>query len=152
MEQKYSVKIAESDVQEAHYLPGGNMLLRLWNTAPKSGFRLLIDRIKSGKGKAEIPIFINFQMTKRRSTILFHLRTLKREGKISKYYSDENGNISIRVKEGGSKLKLTNYQVNRNVPGSPLRTVKTREDIIKLAGIEETEEDVAEDSEEENNW
>ena len=63
VEQKYSVKIAESDVQEAHYLPGGNMLLRLWNTAPKSGFRLLIDRIKSGKGKPRCHCSSTFKTT-----------------------------------------------------------------------------------------
>ena len=138
-------------MQDAHYLPGGNIILRLWNTSPGSGFKLLVDRIKSGKGKAEVPLFINFQMTKRRSTILFHLRNLKREGKIAKYYSDESGSISLRVKEGGAKIKLTNYQLKKGVPGSPLRTAKSREDILMLAGLEDTlEED--KDTEEETGW
>ena len=87
VEEKYSVKFDSSDVQDCHYLPGGNIILRIWNTAPKSCFRLLVDRVKSGKGKQDCPLYVNFQLTKRRSTILFHLRNLKREGKISKYYS-----------------------------------------------------------------
>ena len=135
IEEKYSVKIPEGDIQDTHYLPGGNIIVRVWNVAPRSAYKLLVDRIKSGKNKKEIPVFVNFQLTKRRSTILFHLRSLKREGKIFKYYSDENGNISLRVKEGGSKLKLTSYPSKRNTPGAPLRTVKTREDIVELAEI-----------------
>ena len=85
VEEKYPVKLEGQDIQDCHYLPGGSILLRVWNTAPKSCFRLLVDRIKSGKGKQDVPLYINFQMTKRRSTILFHLRNLKREGKIQKY-------------------------------------------------------------------
>ena len=123
VEEKYSVKIPDTDVQDVHFLPGGNIILRVWNVSPKSAFRLLVDRVKSGKGKKEIPIFLNFQLTKRRSTILFHLRTLKREGKIFKYYSDENGTISVRVKEGGSKVKLTSFPSQRNTPGAPMKTV-----------------------------
>ena len=100
-----------------------------------------MDRIKGGKGKQDVPLFLNFQLTKRRSTILFHLRNLKREGKIFKYYSDENGSISLRVKEGGAKVKLTSYPSMRNTPGAPLRTVKSREDIISLADIEDSNTD-----------
>ena len=51
VETKYSVKMAEQEVQDVHYLPGGNIILRMWNTSPNSGFRLLVDRIKSGKAK-----------------------------------------------------------------------------------------------------
>ena len=109
----------------------------MWNTSPKSGYRLLVDRIKSGKGKQEVPLFVNFQMTKRRSTILFHCRTLKREGKILKYYSDENGSISVRIKEGSPKIRLTNFQVKKGVPGSPLRTIKNRCEIAEICGIDD---------------
>ena len=143
VEEKYSVKLEGQDVQDCHFLPGGNIILRIWNTAPKSGFRLLVDRIKSGKGKADCPIYINFQMTKRRSTVLFHLRNLKREGKIQKFYSDENGSISVRIKEGAPKIKLTNFPTKKGVPGAPLRTVKNREDILELLDIEDTEEEGA---------
>ena len=73
VEEKYSVKIDSGDVQDCHFLPGGNLILRIWNTAPKSGYRLLVDHIKSGKGKPDCPLYVNFQMTKCRSIILFIL-------------------------------------------------------------------------------
>ena len=47
--------------------------------------------------------------------------------------------ISIRVYEGGVKSKLTSYPSKKNNKGAPLRTVKTREDIMSLAGIEDSE-------------
>ena len=96
-----------------------------------------MDRIKSGKGDKGVPLYINFQLTKRRSAILFHLRNLKREGKIAKFYSDEGGSIALRTREGSPKVKLTNFPINKNVPGSTLRTVIYREEIEELAGIRE---------------
>ena len=41
----------------------------------------------------------------------------------------------MRVKEGSAKTRLTNYQIKKGVPGSELRTVKTREDIVSLCRI-----------------
>ena len=137
IEEKMEIKVPAGEIQAAHFLPGGNMLIRFWNHTSKSAFGALVDKIKSGKGRKDIPIFLNFQLSRRRSTILFLLRGLKREGKISKFYSDENGSIAIRVREGSQKVKLTNFPAQRNTPGSPLRTVKDRMEIMELAGIEE---------------
>ena len=142
IEEKFSVKIPEQDVQDVHFMPGGNIILRIWNVSPKSAYKLLVDRVKSGKGKQEVPIFLSFQLTKRRSTILFHLRTLKREGKIFKYYSDENGAISVRTKEGGPKVKLTGFPSKKNTPGAPMKTVSTRDEIVELAGIDDTSAEI----------
>ena len=135
--EKIQVKIPHSDIQDCHHLPGGNIIVRVWNTAPRSPFSILVDRIKSGKGDKGVPLYINFQLTKRRTAILFHLRNLKREGKIAKFYSDEGGSIALRTREGSPKVKLTNFPINKNVPGSTLRTVTDREEIEELAGIRE---------------
>ena len=98
-----------------------------------------MDKIKSGLGKKDMPLYINIQLTRRRSTILYLLRNLKREGKIQKFYSDENGSIALRVRDGVPKIKLTNFPTARNTPGSPLSTVLDREEIVDLAGIKEGE-------------
>ena len=116
------MSVPRGDVQDCHYLPGGNLIIRIWNIAPKSAFSQIVDKIKSGKGNKDVPVYVNFHLTKRRSSILFHLRTLKREGKIAKFYSDEGGAIAIRVRDGANKIRLTNFPVERNKPGSPLRT------------------------------
>ena len=87
-------------------------------------------------GNKDIPVYVNFHLTKRRSSILFHLRILKREGKIVKFFSDEGGAIAMRVREGANKIRLTNFPVERNKPGSPLRTVRDREEILAITGLE----------------
>ena len=51
--------------------------------------------------------------------------------------SDEGGAIAMRVKDGGPKIKLTNFPSVRNQPGAPLRTVKDRDEILRLAGLED---------------
>ena len=140
IEEKMEVKIPTSDVQDCHFLPGGSIILRCWNVSPKSAFKILVDRIKSGKGKKDIPLYINFQLTKRRATLLFHLRALKREGKISKFYSDEGGSVALRVRDGGPKVKLTTFSTDKNTPGAPLRTAKDRAEIMELAGLNAEDE------------
>ena len=62
-----------------------------------------------------------------------------------KYYSDENGSISVRIQQDSAKVKLTNYPIKKGVPGSPMRTVNCREDILELLGLEDTK-----DNEDEN--
>ena len=57
---------------------------------------------------------------------------LKREKKIAKFYSDENGAISLRVEDKGPKVKLTMVPMDKAVPNSPRRTYGTREEIMEL--------------------
>ena len=93
-----------------------------------------MEQIKAGKGKKDYQIFIIFQLTRRRSTILFYLRGLKREENIAKFYSDENGTIAVKV-------KMTCFPIARNTPGDPIRTMKTKEEIMELANIAVSLED-----------
>ena len=94
----------------------------------------LCNTIKSGNKDRdqEIPLFANFQLTRKRYTLLFHLRVLKKEKVISKFYYDENGNISLRVEEKGPKVKLTMVPVDKSAPDSPRRTYGRREEIMEL--------------------
>ena len=41
------------------------------------------------------------------------MRKLKRETKIAKFFSDENGSLSMLVKEGGTKQKLTYFSKDK---------------------------------------
>ena len=47
-------------------------------------------------------MLISFYITRRTSTILGHLRGLKREENIAKFYSDENGTIAVKCIENNS--------------------------------------------------
>ena len=47
----------------------------------------------------DMNVFFNFQLTKRRSKILYKVKNLRRSNDISKNYTDENGHITIMVKK-----------------------------------------------------
>ena len=55
-------------------------------------------------------------LTKRRSALLFEVRKLKRSEKIARFYSDENGIISIKMKPTDENLKLSSFCQTRNSP------------------------------------
>ena len=58
-------------------------------------------------------------LTKRRSKLLFYIRKLKQDKKIYKFYSDEEGNITIKVKPGEKNMKVTDISTEG---ASKLRT------------------------------
>ena len=50
---------------------------------------------------------MNFMLTPRRGELFFQIRNLKRDGKITKFYSDEDGSISIKLNRGESIIRVT---------------------------------------------
>ena len=52
--------------------------------------------MKEGAGQ-EMNVFYSFQLTQRRSNLLFEVRQLKRSNKVSKYFTDRNGHFKIRI-------------------------------------------------------
>ena len=55
-------------------------------------------------------LFFNFMLTKKRSKLLFEIRKLKRAGTVTKFYSDEDGTISIRLAKDNKSEKVTNIR------------------------------------------
>lgn len=106
IESKYKVAVKHNEIQACHFLDKHTIILRYWDRKPTSSFWKLCEGIKTG-GDRNINFYINFQLTKHRSELSFFLRQLKREAKIAAYYTDENGNISLAVKKGGQKIRVT---------------------------------------------
>ena len=52
----------------------------------------------------DLNIYFNFMLTKRRSTLLFEARKLKRSLKITKFVSDETGAITIQKDDTKEKI------------------------------------------------
>ena len=61
-------------------------------------------------------IYFNFMLTMRRSALLYEVRKLKKETKIDRYYSDEVGIISIKVKDKDANIKLTSFYKTKTSP------------------------------------
>ena len=126
--EKYDEVIAPEDIASCHFLPSGGIFLSLWNMKPGSAFQRLTSKIKSKKQKKEVNIYFNFMLTKRRSELLFEVRKLKREEKIARFYSDENGVISIKVKEDDLNMKLSSFSRTKT---SPVMTYRVPE-LLKI--------------------
>ena len=87
------------------------------------------DKGEKSKGKTPIlrPNFwLTFQMTTRRSALIKKLKELKKNNKIYKFNSDENGEISFTRQKDGRKQRLTMDWLDEN---SKTYTV---EELVKL--------------------
>ena len=108
IESKFNVIIPDGDIQFLNHLPNGSVMMRIMNRRPGSAWEELLNAIKSGMN-SEVNLYANFHFTRRRNALLYEIRVLKREGKVHKYFSDENGSISFRTKEKGFKQKVTYF-------------------------------------------
>ena len=106
LETAYDVRIPPADIQACHRLNiEGRFILRVWNRAYGSAWHTLCNAIKTGKNK-QAGIYANFQLTNRRNGMSFHLRQLKKSGKIVKFSTNENGAISFTtLATDGSEVK-----------------------------------------------
>ena len=110
--EKYNVLIPIADVQACHRLKNNNsIILRIWNRAPGSAWWSFIDAIKSGMNRS-YNLFANFQLTSRRNELSYHLRKMRKEKKISKIYTNENGQLCFKVHDQGEKIKVTYFSKN----------------------------------------
>ena len=132
---KYDADIKVEDIASCHYLPKGGIFFSLWNQKPGSPSSGLTEAIKASKDKTK-NIFINFMMTRRRSSLLFEVRQLKKQKKIARYYSDEKGAISIKVKDDDKNIKLSSFYQTKN---SPVKTYTIEELHIKVSELQPTQ-------------
>ena len=106
---KYKVEIPENEISNCYALKKGGIVLGLWQFGRGSAFQRLVTAIKSNKDVyKDVNVFFNFMLTKRRNTLLYNVRELKRKegSKIRKFYTDENGCITVLTTEG-EKEKIT---------------------------------------------
>ena len=82
---------------------------------------------KSGKNN-DVNVFFNFQLTRRRNNLLYEVRQLKRQDKVAKFYTDENGGIKVLFKLGGRKERITSItnKVNSNIKTLNIHELKNR--------------------------
>ena len=106
VKEKYNQDITEESIQTCFRLKKGGILVKFWKKGKGSEFQALSSKIKSAEG-SHINLFFNFMLTGRRGELLFEIRKLKREGKIAKFFSDEEGSISIQINKGERKIKVT---------------------------------------------
>lgn len=134
IEATFKVRVPKSDVMACHRLKDANkVFLRLWNRAPGAPWWKLVTAIRTGVNKGT-NLFINFQLTERRNQLSFHLRKLKKEKKIEKLATNENGQITFVLLGKTQKTRVT-YSAERM--GAPSKTLEIQ-DIDELVAGKET--------------
>ena len=100
-ERKYKVKIPKEDISTCYHLKKGGIVLGLWNLGRGSAFHRILTNIKSNKEvDKELNVYFNYMLTRKRNSLLYAVRQLKKEKKISKFFNDEHGNISVESNKG----------------------------------------------------
>ena len=102
-----------------------------------SAWSKIVAAIKAGKN-LELNVYFNFHLTRRRSALLYEMRQLKKSGAISKFFSDENGQLTVMVKkkeEGGVKQKVSYFFTSKDRKNPP-KTMNKSEllDLVKNGG------------------
>ena len=103
---KYNVDITEDDVASCFRLKKGGILVNFWKKWKGSPFQNLVSKIRSAEG-SNMNLYFNFMLTPRRGELLYEIRKLKKDGRINKFYSDEEGSISIKLNRGENKVRVT---------------------------------------------
>ena len=134
---KYDITLPATDIQACHRLPNKSVILRLWRRTEDSAWSKIVAVIKAGKN-LELNVYFNFHLTRRRSALLYEMRQLKKSGSISKFFSDENGQLTVLVKkkeEGGVKQKVSYFFTSKD-RRSPPKTLNKSEllDLVKNGG------------------
>ena len=117
---KLGVSVKESEITSCHYTNSGLIIFRLGDFKPGSSFNQIVAAIKSGQGKDVKDLFINFALTPRRASLLYEVRQLSKAKKISKFFTDSDGSITV-VKLDGKKNKVTNYIESGGAAGGQAR-------------------------------
>ena len=105
---KYKVAIKKEEISSCYYLKKGGISLNLWDQGPGSSFQNLVNNIKSNRIEKDINVYFNFMLTRRRSTLLYEVRQAKKSGNVTKFWSDEEGNISVQIGQK-ERRRITNF-------------------------------------------
>ena len=82
VKKKYDQDITKDDIKACFRLKKGGILVKFWKNGKGSKFQTLSSNIKSSKGSV-INLFFNVMLTGRRGELLFEIRKLKKDNKIS---------------------------------------------------------------------
>ena len=105
---KYKVTVPKEEISSCYHLKKGGIVLSFWNLGRGSAFQKIVTNIKKNDVNKEYNVFFNFMLTRRRSNLLYEVRQHKKDKDISKFFTDENGNISIQM-ENEAKERITYF-------------------------------------------
>lgn len=149
----YSVDIPKEDIAACHPLGKGAAILKIWNRKNCAPYHKLVSAVKAG-GKFGIEqkkrrsekkqgergergdnlvrpnLFITFQLTKRRSEIVKHLKNLKKAKKIVSFTTCQNGLIAYKQSFDSERVFVT-IKCDESDESKKTFTISEIDDILK---------------------
>ena len=129
IKEKTGVEVLVSDVSACHKLRGAGVdasyIVRIVNRRPGSAWEVLSAGLLTGKNSStgeafyDKNVFINFQLTKKRSSLAKEVRNAKVAGSIVKYGTDQNGKITVRVGPNSGWAEVTSSSSLQAVIANP---------------------------------
>ena len=120
---KTGVRVPEADLQACHALgrpgasPNTSYILRFANMKPGSAWDVLSAGLLTGRNKvtkenfdSQVPLFINFQLSKNKTQLTKVVRDSKKSRRISKYGVDQNGRITVKVTPDSAWVEVTSEE------------------------------------------
>ena len=129
---KLNVTLPLEDIRSCNYIQDGSIMLTLNNLRPNSAFEKMVAEVKNPDAeRRKSNLYFNFMLTRRRNSILYEVRKLKRSGDIFKYWTDYNGTITIKKEEGGQKQKLTSISNKKDFNLRTYNIKEVKEEFVK---------------------
>ena len=109
VKEKTGVSINEEDLSKLHFVPGGGLKLRFKDVRQGSKFQEVVTAIKKpSTDQKTLNLFANFELTRMRSSLLYEVRTAKKENRLAKYFVDYDGTIEVQLNlEDKERVRLT---------------------------------------------
>ena len=108
----------------------GTVILTFYDHKPGSKYFDLVNAIKTkGSNAKGQPLYANFVLTPRRSTLLYEIRKAHKDGKLEKYFSDYDGSLVIMKKGSAQKIRITSQATKAN---DFVLTTFTKEDLLHV--------------------
>ncbi len=126
---KAGVTIPQSDISACHVLSkrgaDSTYILRISNMKPGSSWDILAAGMLTGKNKetkanfSDANVFLNFQLTRKKGNMLREVRKAKADRKVMKYGTDQNGRITVRVRQNSPWVEVASVEQLEEYIASP---------------------------------
>jgi hypothetical protein len=100
------VTLTPDNLKTCHFTPSIALVFWLCDLKYSSKFDYMVRAIQSERNR-EFNVYFNVMLTRRRTNLLYHVRMLKKSDALSRFYSDNDGSITVVQSKGGPRVRLT---------------------------------------------
>ena len=128
---RYRIDLCPDDVISARRISkAGTIVIAFADLKTGAKYFQIVTAMKTkGANTKGLPLYANFCLTTRRSSMLFAIRKAHKDGKLEKYFCDWDGSIVIVKKNSTAKIRLT------SISNKSTNFILTTTSLQELTGI-----------------